>query len=350
MRTLQTLAVLLLSTTIAAAEPRIAIHSSNNQVDVTIEGSAGLRTSGLTLSVDGGAPVTTSQLVLEPQPIDIAFVWCRAEKWHKVPMFGSTSSTLDVIAAAVDDSKLAEAGAPGSTYAVIGYSDNVMPLHGGPLAELPKSLFAQIDSEPYECHKLLDAVWVGLSRLAAGTAPRKALIVLGDGVDSGHSSATEIRRYAAERSIDLFAMVIPRDDLLFPMLHEAIPNTRYLRPNGPAAWFEVRRTLMSISEQLRGRYRARFDPGLLPRDGELHRFDIVHNGQHIASTTLTLPKSGEPARPLEGPVAVALGDEVPGTSWWSALGTGLLAGIAGMAALGWALRRRRRAIEPCAPP
>jgi hypothetical protein len=222
---------------------------------------------------------------------------------------------------ALDHLELASNMPAGSEGLIVTYSTGAeVALPRGPLARVTgKALGSQRVYRGRIGNDLVEGVSLALSELERSWAPRKALIVIGDGNDTNDEAAklqlATLKREAALQNIHTFAITYKSPvsgdgntiGRMVPAASAFVVNSR----DGIAAQLEA------IVDRLNDLYYVTFDVAQLPFDGHAHDLTVRVGETELDPVTLSLPR-----RPAHH-------------AWWGwwwlaelAIGCGLVAGLA----------------------
>jgi hypothetical protein len=319
----------------AAADAELAIRDDDSlRVVVT----SSFAPKHVTLHADVGS--TEPALSIEPriEPIAIALLVSKWTMWvgrDELPRNPSESvydpGALRPLQRALDEVRFAEIGPAKSQLALVLYGAEVVV---SPRVEL--SRFRSSDLGPQLFHqdvrqRLMPALSVALDSLRAADAPRKALIVFGDGGDPDEDIApATIANRARDEHVAMFAILWrpPSMGIKYKQhphdpLEEIIPSA--IRTTTTENFAAALRTVIA---QFPVRYEIKFDGKTMPWDGEPHRFEIRAGTIVLDSVTATLPNKRAPRNVSSST-----------TSAWWLWGLGFVAGV--LFSLGLVGLRRR---------
>lgn len=153
---------------------------------------------------------------------------------------------------------------------------------------------------------LIDTIYLALSRMRAGHRPRRALLVLSDGIDNySHYSEAELMRVALEADVQVYAILVNDGSVggatggaIFRPSMAAKPWDRARENQGPAMLeklsdktgglhfrvktaAEAREAMMHVGEAIRDQYVIGYQPPDSGQSGKWHRVRIKANVQKV---------------------------------------------------------------------
>ncbi|MBX3159165.1 MAG: hypothetical protein KF773_24565 [Deltaproteobacteria bacterium] len=309
------IAVVLLASTVARAEPGIDVALDLRglpQIRALIGGIRPMPLDQFALRAEDGT--TAKAIKVEPvaEPIAIALVYSGWEIWigndELDVMPPRSPGALRYLVAALDEAPFARAGGPGSQIVAIEYSQGTrvkVPLRDLDAfrgAELGK----QADYRDKLQNDLADGVALAIGELAKAKAPRKAILVIGDGSDTNPETAParlrELRRRAASERITMLEAIVLRS----PMSSSSRVIDELV--GGPPVQIAAAEGLRAAVARIAGRLADRrlavtFDGSGLTIDPAHPRID-VSIGTETRSISLDLARDAPPPPPDD--------------AWWTA--------------------------------
>jgi hypothetical protein len=323
---------------VAAAAIAIAVRAAHGEppaeVMFRVEPAVGEAAPSIVATVIGGAVVplekytlvtkaTSGTVTLRPSKrrdpdakkdtIAIALVFNGAELWIGNDHIEKDQNAiipgrLDGLEKAIDASKLAAAGPPGSKFLAVAYSFKakvtVAPIE---LAKLKgKVLGTQRDYYQKIGFDLAEGVTLALAELDKLSTTRKAMIVIGDGTDTDSDRArkrlVDLRKQAAAQQVEVFAI---RLRSVLGSMDQPVLVVEDLTPTVSAANSEdgVVASLKEIVARTGDRFYLTF-PGWdslkstgLPWDTREHDLVLELDGKALAPVTVKLAPAWLPKSP-----------------------------------------------------
>ena len=355
MRHLLVLVALSGTASVVAAEPAPEVDldvrptpSGPPQIEATIIGAPRVPATAISLRDEFDAtampiaPTSVRSYAEGSEPIAIAIVFSSAEyfvgndSYEDDPnaQLPGVLAPLEVALAKFDLGKLAP---PGSEATVVSYA--VGAAIRMPMAALTaldgRVLGTQHDYRNQIGNDLVSGITLGLHELALSTAPRKALIVIGDGNDTNNPAAkialAELKRQAVRDNIQTFA-IIYKSVISDPgnVITTMIPAAHTVSSGD-----DIASELLDISAQLADRYYVTFSGEALQWDGRDHDLVVQLGHQQLESIMLELP--GHPPAIRSWP-----------WSWLAQLGIGVVL-LVGLGLLRWRMATVKAAMAVRAP-
>ncbi|MDX2087909.1 MAG: hypothetical protein SFX73_08670 [Kofleriaceae bacterium] len=338
---LASLAVCVLSSiAIAAPEATVTLVPTLDEpvFQATISGAPPVVPSAVTLrDAQTGARVVASGVTAyrdAQDAIAIAFVYAGGEVFLGNDDFEPYDSParypgfLKDLQRGLDEARLTTLFPATSKAVAIAYATRaevIAPM--GPLEDLHgASLGTQRDYYGKIGAELVAGIEAGLVELGRTNAPRRALVVIGDGNDTNNETAVralaELKKRAAREGVQTFAIVTKgylSDDTT--VVDRFTSRTRVLASSEalPAA-------LAAIATELAQRFDVTFPSTHVAKDGRPHDLIMSLAGEDLEPVTVQMPSALMPATRAC-------------STWWRQLGIG--AALVGLLALGaWVVNRR----------
>lgn len=206
-------------------------------------------------------------------PIVIAFVIQADEAF--------ATANLAAIEKALDATGLDKACPPDSFGSIIAYAiDTQTKVAMGPLARIKgHQLGVAKDYKGKKGASLATAVTLAFSELDKLDAPRKVVIIVGDGSDSDPKAPlAELKKDAARQKIQVFAVVTKTG-----------PVSKLVTPIVATSAADLGTQLDAVAKQLVNRFYVTFPVGkLIPFDGKVHDFVVGLDKVNLEPIPLTL--------------------------------------------------------------
>jgi hypothetical protein len=264
----------------------------------TVDGGPRVPVKSITLGVDGAS--MPAQAVVDysvgSEPIAIALVVNGQEIWMgnddiEIDEAARYPGVLNGLRHAIDTAGLPAMMPPGSRISIVSYSTGADYLvHDAPLEKLTGEAFGtQKDYRNKIGTDMVAGITLGIADLVQTKAPRKALIVIGDGNDTNNDAAkaelAELKLEAARQGISTFAIIyksaVSDDGEVISRLTRSVTTTASTHGMGAS--------LAGIFARLANRQYVTFDASRLPWDGKSHELALKVGGESIAFDNLLLP-------------------------------------------------------------
>jgi hypothetical protein len=268
------LCVLIATAHAQGVEAVLTPHGDTKTIDAALIGAP--KASRITLTSGEVVINATKQrpYAQSGDPIVIAFVIQADEAW--------AAAELATISKALDATDLAKLCPPDSFATIIAYAqDTQTKVAMGPLDRVKgRNLGVAKDYKGKKGASLATAVTMALAEVAKVEAPRKAVIVLGDGSDSDPKSPlADLKKQAASQKTELYAIVTKTGAIT-----KLVPNAAVAKDAA-----DVGAQLDAVAKRLTDRFYVTFPVGkLIPFDGKDHDFVVTLDKQALDKQTVTL--------------------------------------------------------------
>jgi hypothetical protein len=287
---------------VAVAAPNVSFEvvkgADGPKLVATIDGAPRAPVASITLGVAGRTVPALDVLdyAVGAEPIAIALVVNGQEVWMgndeiEPDDAARYTGVLKNLEHSIDSLGLSSAMPVGSQVSIVSYSTGASYLvHDAPLSSLTgAALGSQRDYRNKIGTDMVQGIQLAMSDLEATRAPRKALIVIGDGNDTNNEAAAaalvELKREAAIQHIATFAIiyksVVSADSQVISRMTQSVTTTNSTEGMGAS--------LAMIFARLADRQYMTFDASLLPWDGQPHDVVLAVGGEPIGTDTLVLP-------------------------------------------------------------
>jgi len=239
---------------------------------------------------DNGTPQDITYFAQEDTPLSIGIL---------LDTSGSMKSKFDIAAEAV--SQFFNNANRNDDYFIITYSTR--PTLWADSTQSIESLEQRVAAiQPDGSTPLLDAIYLGLSKVQQGRHERRALLIISDGGDNNSRySAREIREVAQESDVQIFAMgvfsplTLSYEDWSGKKLLSEIAEATGGRAAIVSRWTSLPDIATDISHALRAQYLLAYKPRDKKHDGTIHklalkttcpkyqcRFQLYYKRQYLA--------------------------------------------------------------------
>jgi hypothetical protein len=289
----------------AVAAPAVQFQADANHARViaTIDGAGNAPVSTMALVGDGAQPQVApaySQRAAANEPVEIALVINGQEIWignddHETDDNARYLGVLHGLERALDHIALGRALPEGSMVSVVSYATgaefkvpvtSATNIHGA-------SLGTQRDYRNKIGTDMVQGIELAMSRLAKSPAPRRVLIVLGDGNDTNDEAAKVALLDLKKRAAKLHVMTY---GIIYKSVVSAdgnVINTMIPRSHTMNSIEGIEASLQAIVSEIADRQYVAFDASTLPWDGRMHDLTLTIDGEIFDTESVVLPARPE---------------------------------------------------------
>ena len=283
---------------VAAPAVQFRADASTERIVATIDGAGHASLATMTLVGDGAQPQVAraiTQRTEASEPVEIALVINSQEIWIGNDDFETDENATYVgvlhgLENALDRLDLGHTLPEGSKVSVISYSTGaeirVPPTSA--LAIKGSVLGAQRDYRNKIGTDMVQGIELGMSQLAKSSAPRRALIVIGDGNDTNDQVAklelVDLKKRAAKMHIATYAIVyksvVSAEGSVIPAM---VPRTRTMNSIDG-----IEASLSAAVTEIADRQYVSFDASSLAWDGRMHDLTLTIDGETFDTESVVL--------------------------------------------------------------